>query len=258
MKLKLVATALVALSLGACNKGGDTDTSDIAKPADQIDKVSYTIGFQIGSNLGRDSIKVNEKYFLAGLQEGMKYDTTTKVSKLTMAEMEAVMKQFQEEMQKKQMQKMQDDEMKFKAKGEKLKTEGAKFLEANKTKPGVITTKSGLQYRIITKGTGKIASKDDMVKVNLIGKFTDGTEFDNTYKREPVDIPVGGLIPGWQEALLMMPEGSKWELVIPSELGYGEKGAGMTIPPNAVLVFELEVVKNVGKAPKQQMPQMGK
>jgi FKBP-type peptidyl-prolyl cis-trans isomerase FklB len=128
------------------------------------------------------------------------------------------------------------------------KEAGAKFLEANKKKPGVITLPSGLQYEIITKGTGPIPKATDTVKANYIGSLINGTEFDNSYKRgEPITIPVTGVIRGWIEALQLMPVGSKWKLYIPSDLGYGERGAGGAIPGGAALVFEIELLDIVHK-----------
>lgn len=143
-------------------------------------------------------------------------------------------------------QKKQQEIMSQKANAEK--ETGAKFLEANKKKPGVITLPSGLQYEIITKGTGPIPKATDTVKANYIGSLINGTEFDNSYKRgEPITIPVTGVIRGWIEALQLMPVGSKWKLYIPSDLGYGERGAGGAIPGGAALVFEIELLDIVHK-----------
>ena len=125
---------------------------------------------------------------------------------------------------------------------------GAKFLEENKKKPGVITLPSGLQYEIITKGTGPVPKATDTVKANYMGSLIDGQEFDNSYKRgEALTIPVGGVIRGWTEALQLMPVGSKWKLYIPSDLGYGDRGAGGAIPGGAALIFEIELLDIVHK-----------
>jgi FKBP-type peptidyl-prolyl cis-trans isomerase FklB len=128
------------------------------------------------------------------------------------------------------------------------KEAGTKFLEENKKKPGVITLPSGLQYEIITKGTGPVPKATDTVKAHYIGSLIDGKEFDNSYKRgDPITIPVTGVIRGWIEALQLMPVGSKWKLYIPSDLGYGERGAGGAIPGGAALVFVIELVDIVIK-----------
>ena len=120
----------------------------------------------------------------------------------------------------------------------------ATFLATNRAKPGVTTLPSGLQYRVITPGKGRKPKASDNVTVHYRGTLVNGTEFDSSYKRnEPATFPVGGVIAGWVEALQLMEEGAKWELVIPAELGYGARGAGGVIPPNATLIFEVELLK---------------
>lgn len=134
------------------------------------------------------------------------------------------------------------------AKSNKMKEEGIKFLEENKKRPGVVTLPSGLQYEVIKEGTGPIPKATDTVKAHYAGSLIDGTEFDNSYKRgEPLTIPVGGVIQGWVEALQLMPVGSKWKLFIPSNLGYGDRGAGGAIPGGAVLIFDIELIDIVNK-----------
>lgn len=126
---------------------------------------------------------------------------------------------------------------------DKNKAEGDAFLEKNKKKKGVVTLPDGLQYRIITKGQGKKPTDTDVVSVNYAGTFIDGTEFDSSYKRhEPATFPVGGVIPGWTEALKLMPVGSTWMLYIPSDLAYGEQGSPPAIPANKVLIFKVELL----------------
>ena len=130
--------------------------------------------------------------------------------------------------------------------GEKAKS--AKFLAENQKRSGVMVTPSGLQYEILTKGTGLMPKATDTVTAHYAGSLIDGKEFDNSYKRgEPLTIPVSGVIRGWTEALQMMPVGSKWKLFIPSDLGYGDNGAGQDIPPGAALVFEVELISIGGK-----------
>ncbi|MEP7252537.1 MAG: FKBP-type peptidyl-prolyl cis-trans isomerase [Ginsengibacter sp.] len=133
-------------------------------------------------------------------------------------------------------------------KNTKAKEEGIKFLEENKQKPGVVTLPSGLQYEIIKQGTGPIPKATDTVKAHYAGSLIDGKEFDNSYKRgEPITIPVTGVIQGWVQALQLMPVGSKWKLFIPSDLGYGDRGAGGAIPGGAALIFEIELLEIVNK-----------
>lgn len=127
--------------------------------------------------------------------------------------------------------------------GEKNQMQGETFLAANKTKSGVVTLPSGLQYKVITEGQGKQPTKSDTVTVNYAGTLIDGTEFDSSYKRgEPISFPVGGVIPGWTEALQLMKVGSTWELYIPAELAYGSRGAPPVIGPNQTLIFKVELL----------------
>lgn len=126
----------------------------------------------------------------------------------------------------------------------KAEAESKAFLEANKTKEGVQVTASGLQYKVLASGNGKMPAATDRVTVNYVGKLVDGSEFDSSYARnEPATFTVNQVIPGWTEALQLMHEGDKWILFIPSNLAYGEQGAGGQIPPNATLIFEVELIK---------------
>ncbi|MEO6683825.1 MAG: FKBP-type peptidyl-prolyl cis-trans isomerase [Ginsengibacter sp.] len=132
------------------------------------------------------------------------------------------------------------------AKNKAVKDESAKFLEENKKRPGVITLPSGLQYEILTAGTGPIPTAENTVSAHYAGSLTNGLEFDNSFKRgQPLEIPVTGVIQGWVEALQLMPVGSKWRLFIPSELGYGDRGAGRDIPGGAALIFDIELIEIV-------------
>lgn len=127
---------------------------------------------------------------------------------------------------------------------EKNKQDGMAFLAANKKKPGVVTLADGLQYKILTEGTGPKPTENDVVVVDYAGILTDGTEFDSSYKRgEPASFPVGGVIPGWTEALKLMNVGSTWNLYIPAKLAYGEQGAPPAIGPNATLVFKVHLIE---------------
>src|SRR6266481_3660533 len=194
---------------------------------DQKDKVSYSIGMQIGFNLARQKVDINPDILAAGIK-----DAIAGKPQLTQDQVKDVMAQFEKDMEQKQKQA-----------GEKNKTEGAKFLEENKKKPGVKTTASGLEYKLEKEGTGAQPKPTDMVTVNYRGTLIDGTEFDSSYKRgQPATFPVNGVIKGWTEALQLMPVGSKWQLFIPSELAYGDRGAGGQIGPNATLIFEVELL----------------
>src|SRR5437773_6012553 len=193
---------------------------------DQKDKVSYSIGMQIGFNLARQKVDINPDILAAGIK-----DSLAGKPQLTPDQVKDIMAQFEKDMEQKQKQL-----------GEKNKTEGAKFLEENKKKPGVKTTASGLQYKLEKEGTGAQPKATDMVTVNYRGTLIDGTEFDSSFKRgQPATFPVNGVIKGWTEALQLMKVGSKYQLVIPANLAYGERAMGPDIAPNSTLIFEVEL-----------------
>ena len=203
-----------------------------AQLKDQKDKVSYSIGLDIGGTLKRQLIDVNEQLLNAGIQDGL----SGKKALMTDEEVKATMAAFQKDMTEKQ-------QAAKKAAGEKNKTEGAKFLAENKTKEGVKTTASGLQYKVEKEGTGPSPKETDTVKVNYRGTTIDGTEFDSSFKRgEPASFPVNRVIKGWTEGLQLMKVGSKYQFFVPSELAYGERGAGSDIGPNAMLIFDVELL----------------
>ena len=195
------------------------------------EKISYSLGYNIGQNLKRD-FDVNMDSFFQGFTESQKGGETT----LTEAEMKDVMVLFQNKMREKQMAKM-------KVAAEDNKSKGEAFLTANKEKEGIITLESGLQYRVITSGDGAVPQASDTVECHYRGTTIDGKEFDSSYKRgKPASFQVGGVIKGWTEALQLMKVGSKWELFIPSELAYGDRGAGNAIAPGSTLLFEVELL----------------
>ncbi|MGZ3591556.1 MAG: FKBP-type peptidyl-prolyl cis-trans isomerase N-terminal domain-containing protein, partial [Thermodesulfobacteriota bacterium] len=194
----------------------------------QKDKISYIVGMDIGNNLKKQSIGVNPKVLAKGIEDALAGAKPL----LTEQEIQETMMAFQKEMLAKQAEV-----------AKKNKTEGEAFLAENKKKEGVKALPSGLQYKVIKAGTGKKPKSSDTVTVNYRGTLIDGTEFDSSYKRgQPATFQVSGVIPGWTEALQLMEEGAKWQLFIPSNLAYGERGAGGVIGPNATLLFEIELV----------------
>jgi FKBP-type peptidyl-prolyl cis-trans isomerase FklB len=198
----------------------------------QKDKVSYAIGMNIGTTLHKQSVDVDPKVLQQGLEDALAGGKTL----LSEDEARAILTEFQTEMRKKMQEKMQ-------AEGESNKKEGAAFLAANKAKDGVVTLPSGLQYKILTPGTGPKPTATDSVVCNYRGTLIDGKEFDSSYKRgQAATFPVSGVIKGWTEALQLMPVGSKWQLFVPSDLAYGERGQGPDITPNATLIFEVELI----------------
>jgi FKBP-type peptidyl-prolyl cis-trans isomerase FklB len=204
------------------------------------DSISYAIGANVGKNLvnniTRDSLTINYDLML----EAIKLSFYNKPLQMSDSVIAKVLTDFQTEMQA-MAQKKQNE-----AASANLKR-GEEFLAKNKTEQGVKTTPSGLQYKIITEGKGKKPAATDKVKVHYHGTTIDGKVFDSSVQRgEPIEFPVNGVIQGWQEALQMMTEGSKWQLFIPSNLAYGERGAGGAIGPNEVLIFDVELIQVLG------------
>jgi FKBP-type peptidyl-prolyl cis-trans isomerase FklB len=211
----------------------------------QKEKASYAIGMNIGKNLKRDSVEVDPSVLYRALKDAY---TGSKLL-LTDEEAKTALTTLQSEVRAK-------EEVKTKAAAVENKKTGEAFLAANKTKEGVVTLPSGLQYKIIKEGTGPRPSAEDTVLCHYRGALVDNTEFDSSYKRgEPLKIPVGGVIKGWTEAIQLMPVGSKWQLFIPSNLAYGERGApGSPIGPNSALVFDVELISIEPKAAPKEQP----
>jgi len=206
------------------------------------EKFSYALGMNQGSGLGsmlkKQSVEVDPKLVIQGFKDGM----TGAKTQLTEQEAQAVLQEVGTEVRKAQQEKAQKA-------GQANKTEGAAFLAANKAKEGVVALPSGLQYKILSEGTGPKPTAADTVVCNYKGTLINGTEFDSSSKHGgPATFPVGGVIKGWTEALQLMPVGSKWQLFIPSNLAYGERGTGGDIGPDATLIFEVELVSIQEKA----------
>lgn len=205
-----------------------------AQPAlkTQKEKISYAIGAQIGTDMKKQSLDIDPDLLTNGFKDGFRGSRLL----LTDQELRETIASFQQQMAAKQVERMR-------ALGEKNKLEGSAFLAENKKKEGVKVLPSGLQYKVIKEGTGKMPKAEDVVTVNYRGTLIDGTEFDSSYRRgQPATFPVKGVIKGWTEALQLMKVGSKWQLFIPSDLAYGEQGAGRMIGPNATLIFDVELV----------------
>jgi FKBP-type peptidyl-prolyl cis-trans isomerase FklB len=195
------------------------------------DKLSYSIGVSVGKNFKLDGTEVNLDLMIKGFKAAIAGDKTA----LTEKEIQQIMGTYQMELRKHAMARNQLAIQENKKKGDA-------FLAENKAKNGVVTTDNGLQYKIIKSGSGKKPLESDMVEVNYRGSLIDGKEFDATQEGKPATLKVSSLISGWKQALTMMPVGSKWQLVVPSQLAYGERGVGNDIGPNQVLVFEVELV----------------
>jgi FKBP-type peptidyl-prolyl cis-trans isomerase len=206
------------------------------------EKFSYALGMNIGTGYSQGLKKQSVEVDWNLLAQGLKDAAAGSKTRLTQEEAQAVLNEVQTEIKKQQQEKTQQA-------AAANKTEGEAFLAANKSKDGVVTLPSGLQYKILTAGTGPKPTASDSVKCNYRGTLINGTEFDSSYKRgQPATFAVGQVIKAWTEALQLMPMGSKWQLFVPSSLAYGERGAGAEIGPNATLIFEVELLSIEEKA----------
>lgn len=224
-----------------------------AAPAEvDMDKVSYAIGLNMGRSLAsqieRDGIAINGDRLVEGFRDAI----TKADAELTQEEIQQTMQQLVQALPAMQKQA-----------AEKNLAAGQAFMDENAKKEGIKTTESGLQYRVIQEGTGASPTAENRVQVNYRGRLVNGEEFDSSYERgEPAEFPVQGVIPGWSEALKLMKEGAKWEIYVPANLAYGERGQ-RGIPPNSPLIFEVELLKVLPGEPAQpqgidlQLPQPG-
>jgi FKBP-type peptidyl-prolyl cis-trans isomerase FklB len=206
-------------------------------------KDGYAIGYQIGEDFKRHNLTIDPDMLARGARDAL----TQKKPLMTPEERRAALTNLEGRIKVAQQKMLQEQAAKNLAASEK-------FLAENSAKEGVKTLPSGLQYRVIQEGAGPSPKGADTVKVNYRGRLIDGTEFDSSYRRgQTAELPVEGLIPGWTEALELMKTGSKWEIFIPPQLAYGERGAGPVIPPQSVLIFEVELV-SIEAAKEEQQP----
>ena len=229
-----VLTLGAALAVACAKKDGAGDASELETDAQ---KFGYAIGVDIGKSLKPVKDEVDTAALIAGLEEAL----AGKEPRLA----DDVREQVKADITRKLQQKQMDERL---AKAKTSQEAGAKFLAENGQRAGVKTTESGLQYEELTAGTGATPKPADKVKVHYRGTLIDGTEFDSSYARgQPVEFPLGNVIPGWTEGLQLMKVGGKAKLFIPPQLAYGERGAGAKIGPNETLIFEVELL-NVEKA----------
>ena len=234
MRLWIVLLAVSALAVSGCNEQGNKQSAKTGntKLETLTQKVSYSVGYDIARNFKENDFEL----LLDVVVEGARDAQQGKDARISLEERGKVMQEFQKVLMEKRQKKM-------KAMAEKNVATGKKFLEENAKKEGVVTLKSGLQYKVIKEGKGKKPKASDVVRVNYRGTLIDGTQFDSSYDRgKPAEFPVDRVIAGWTEALQLMPVGSKWQLFVPPNLAYGERGAGKVIEPNSVLVFEIELL----------------
>ena len=225
MKHILAAIVSIGLLFGVCSAADKVDLKS------QKDKESYSLGYQFGESLKMQGLDINLDVYTSAIRDAL----AGKEPQLSQEEIRATIMDVQK-------RTMASQQKAVKEQGDKSLAEGKAFLAANAKKEGVRTLPSGLQYKVVAEGSGKTPKATDEVTVNYKGTLVDGREFDNSYKRgAPANFRLDKVIKGWTEALQLMKEGSKWQLFIPPELGYGERGAG-PVPPNSVLIFEVELI----------------
>jgi FKBP-type peptidyl-prolyl cis-trans isomerase FklB len=226
MKRALVAVSLFTLSFGLCLAG---ETPEIR---DDNDRISYSIGHQIGGDFKKQGVELRSEFVVQGIRDaidGAKPKMTPEEINKTLVELKRKVTAAQQEEGKKA--------------AEKNRAAGEAFLAENAKKEGVVTLPSALQYKVLKEGSGESPLPTARVTVQYRGTLLDGTEFDSSYKRnQPAVFKVNGVIRGWTEALQLMKPGSKWQLFIPANLAYGDRGAGSSIPPGSTLIFEVELV----------------
>ena len=273
MRKKRIILAALLISTAVFAQDSKQAASPSQNPAvgsaftNDKDKVSYSIGVDIGRTLQRLQLDLNQD----ALKQGISDILGNKPTALSDQELQQTLQAFQQQMMQKQQASIAKKQEEMKSTAEKNKADGKKFLEDNAKKAGVKTLPSGLQYKVVKEGTGEKPKDTDIVETNYRGTLIDGKEFDSSDKNGgPVSFPVSGVIKGWSEALKLMPVGSKWEIYVPSELAYGDEGAGEDIAPGSTLVFQVELLKikkegaaaagpgkEAGSNPVQQAPPAG-
>ena len=234
MSARLLPIIPLALVLFACDQKASIDT--------QEEKLSYTVGTRVAQGLKRDGIEIDAAAFVQAIKDVQSGSELA----LEPEEMREVMQVHQKTLLEER-----------KAAAERNKKEGEAFLAENKNKEGIVTLESGLQYKVIKEGTGATPKPTDSVVAHYRGTLIDGKEFDSSHKRgQPATFPVRGVIKGWQEALEKMKVGAQWQIVVPSELAYGARGAGADIGPNATLIFDIELleIKEPAKTSSEPAP----
>jgi FKBP-type peptidyl-prolyl cis-trans isomerase len=225
MKLKWIA--LTSFSLLALQAGAEE--AKVLKTEKDI--ASYAIGVMTARNFQKDNMDIDVDLMMRGLKDGLARGNLLMPEKELRKVMSTVMGEARKAMV-----------LNRRTAAEANRQAGAKFLAENKTKEGVITLPSGVQYSVIKQGDGKVPADSDMIEVNYRGNLLNGTEFDASEPGKPAHLKLSSLIPGWKDAVKLMPVGSKWKIVVPASAAYGERGVGSDIGPNETLVFEVELV----------------
>jgi len=227
MKMKLVAATVMGFAMSSA-----IAATDVTSLKTDTDKLSYSIGADLGKNFKKQGIEINPKALASGMKDGMSGGKL----QLTEEQMREVLNKFQKELMAKR-------NAQFKKKAAENKAKGEAFLNENKKKDNVVALKSGLQYKILQKGNGVKPSKSDTVTVEYTGKLINGKVFDSSKRTgKPATFKVSQVIPGWTEALQLMPAGSTWEIYVPADLAYGPRSVGGPIGPNETLIFKIHLI----------------
>lgn len=232
MRRLVICLIVLVLLLPFLSLATDQDKASVAQLNSFAEKISYILGQEIGHSFKESPVEIDLDIFIQGINDSLK----GRKSPLDADETNQIKQEFSRQVQESRQTQMA-------ALSEKNRADAEAFLAANKNKEGVVTTKSGLQYKVLKQGNGPKPQKQDRVSVHYRGTLLDGTEFDSSYKRDkPATFQVSGVIPGWTEALQLMNVGSKYRLFIPSDLAYGSRGAGRKIGPNSMLIFDVELL----------------
>ena len=232
MRRLVICLIVLVILLPFLSLATDQDKATVAELKSFEEKISYVLGQEIGNSFKESPVEIDLDIFIQGMNDSMK----GRKSLLDADETNQIKQEFSRQVQ-------QSRQTQMSALSEKNRAEGETFLAANKNKEGVVTTASGLQYKVLKRGDGPKPQKNDRVSVHYRGKLLDGTEFDSSHKRgKPATFQVSGVIRGWTEALQLMNVGSEYRLYIPSDLAYGQRGAGRKIGPNSTLIFDVELL----------------
>jgi len=248
MKLLIISIMFLAAMVVSCQKGTEQQ-KEVTTPTTFEQKFSYGIGLQLGENLRNDTLNPDVDYFAAGLKAGLKGDSSKYFMKQN--EIMQVLGELNQKISAKREAQTKVQTEKLKVLGDKYAKEATAFFENNKKRKGVTTTPTGLQYEIIRQGSGNPPMPENFAKIHFKAYYIDGEEFENSYTREPITLPLSNALPGWREALLMMRPGSIYRIYLTAELGFGDTGMPPKIPPKCPTIYELELL-SVEKEPPQR------
>jgi FKBP-type peptidyl-prolyl cis-trans isomerase FklB len=241
---KLLYIFGLTAALASCDQKAPYESTTIENGADSL---SYSFGYSFASRLASDTIltdTIQMDAFMKGVSNAINQEDGVLSEEEMQKSIESFVKVIQEQMRQKQEPQVMEQPQTAQIDASGFSAAGEAFLAENKTKEGVIEIENGIQYKVITEGTGASPTLSDQITIHYHGTTIDGKVFDSSVEKgKPASFPLGGLIPGWQKVLPLMKEGSKWEIFLPYQEAYGERGAGRDIPPYSALIFEIELIK---------------